>query len=95
MIHNERVGEAARDGIHASAHRFTHHEDVRANVFPVDGEHLAGTTKAGLDLVCDHQHVILLAEGLHALEVALMRNDYATLALNWFNHDSTSVGKFD
>jgi hypothetical protein len=47
----------------------------------------SSSSEASLDLVKDEQAIILLAQGLHLSQVALLRHDATGLSLDGFNHD--------
>ena len=58
-------------------------------------EHLACATEAGLNLICDQQHIKLGAQVAHALQVAVRRNDDASFTLDRLNADGANVWILD
>ena len=55
-------------------------------------EKLTSSAHACLNLVHNHEHVVLGAESSDLFEIAILRNDDATFALNRLKHDSNDVG---
>ena len=92
LIHDEAVSEAAAHWQHSTRHALAHHEDVGAHLLVLHCEHLPCASEAGLNLISDHEDVVLGAEGSHCLEVALLGDDHATFALDRLNADSADVG---
>ena len=76
------VGGDRGDGVDAAAERLAHDVDVGDDVLVVAREGLARAGQAGLDLVGDHQHVALGAEGAQVAQEALGRHDHTALALD-------------
>ncbi len=56
------------------------------------GEELAGASESGLDLVADQQGLVLTAQLVEALEIALGWNDDPALALDRLDEDPDHVG---
>eukprot|EP00515_Schizochytrium_aggregatum_P017286 CAMPEP_0202097642 /NCGR_PEP_ID=MMETSP0965-20130614/1310_1 /ASSEMBLY_ACC=CAM_ASM_000507 /TAXON_ID=4773 /ORGANISM="Schizochytrium aggregatum, Strain ATCC28209" /LENGTH=849 /DNA_ID=CAMNT_0048666027 /DNA_START=98 /DNA_END=2648 /DNA_ORIENTATION=+ len=90
--HDLVVAKHGGHGVHAATEGLAEDDDVRADVLVVHAEHAAGAAEASLDLVCDHEHVVLGAEVAHALEVALVRDEDAGLALDGLEHVRGDVG---
>ena len=57
--------------------RLREHEDVGLDAVELAGEHLAGAAEAADHLVGDEHHVMLAADGLNLLPIALGRHDDA------------------
>jgi hypothetical protein len=57
----------------------------------VESEQLAGAGQAGLNLVGDHQHAVLVARGADVGPEALRRDDHSGLALDRFHQHSGGV----
>jgi len=91
LQHDLVAGDDGRHRIHPPRQRLPHDDDIRLDVVPVRAQHLPRAADAGLDLVGDEQHVVLLAQPLRLAEVALRRDDDAGLALDGLDHERREV----
>ncbi len=57
----------------------------------ITGQHLAGTSEAGLDFVRDQEDILLATQLFSGFQISLWRNDYATFTLNRFDQESSRV----
>ena len=62
-------------------------QDVGLDAPVLDRPHLAGATRAGLDLVGDEQDAVAIADFAQALEEAVLRDDVAAFALDRLDDD--------
>ena len=75
------------DGVEATAEGLAQNVDVRDDALVVTGERAAGAGKSGLDLVGDHEDAGLVTDGPHVAEVALGRDEDASLPLHRLEQD--------
>ena len=76
------VGRDRRDRVETAAQRLAEHVDVGHHALVVAREGAAGPPQTRLDLVGDHEHVVLAADRPHVAQEALRRDDHAALALD-------------
>ena len=85
--HDVRVGDNGGDWVDATAERLAKRDNVGTNLFVLGRHHVASAAKAGLNLIGDHEHVVLGTQLAHALQVAVARQHNASLALNRLEHN--------
>ena len=90
--HDLVVGEDRGDGVDAAGEGLAEDEDVGLHGVVVARQHLPGPAEPGLDLVGNQEGVVSLEELLGSLEVAVVRDHDARLALDWLHHERDDVG---
>lgn len=86
-----RCCKTYRDWIHATRDGLSKGHKIRLDASPLVAEHFTSTTNSSLDLVTDKQHVMLLAQCRDLAQVVFVGYNYACLALDGFNNESSSL----
>jgi len=90
--HDILIGHHGTDRINASTQRLTERDDIRTNAVVLTTEHTTSTAEACLNLIADKEYVVLLAKGVHLLEVCVVWHHNTSLSLDWFEkHGSCFV----
>mmetsp|Transcript_12018 Transcript_12018/g.19560 ORF Transcript_12018/g.19560 Transcript_12018/m.19560 type:complete len:202 (+) Transcript_12018:141-746(+) len=92
IVHNLIVTENRRNRVRSSGERLSKNDNIWAHILVIDCKHLTGTAEPSLHLVSNHQDVVLGTEVSYALQVAIVRDEYASFSLNWFQHVACNVG---
>mmetsp|Transcript_68942 Transcript_68942/g.177673 ORF Transcript_68942/g.177673 Transcript_68942/m.177673 type:complete len:264 (+) Transcript_68942:584-1375(+) len=80
-----------RGWVDATCQGLAQDKDVGLGTIMVARENRASAAKAGLHLICDEKHIVLLAHLLHAAHVAVVGDDDARLTLDWLDHEGTGL----
>ena len=80
--HNLVIGQNCRYGKGAAGKGFADGDHIRADALVVAGEHFACAADAGLYLIGNKKDIVLVAEVIAGLEVAVRRDIYAGLSLD-------------
>lgn len=89
--HDLVVGEDSRDRVDTAGQGLAEKENIGLDIIVVDAEQLASAGKTGLDLVGDHEDVVLLAELRDLLEVSLIGNHDTGLTLDGLDQEGGNV----
>lgn len=90
-MHSFGYSATYRNRIHAAGDGLSKSHKIRLNVSPLVAEHFTSTANARLDLITDEQHVVLLAQSRNLAQVVIVRHNYACLALDGFDNESSSL----
>jgi hypothetical protein len=86
-IHEAFVREDSRNRHKPSGKRLADADNVRTgSLFMLITHHSASSAESSLDLVENHQHIILRAKVAYLLQVTLWRDNYTSLSLHGFHH---------
>ena len=85
------LAENSRDRVHATTDGLAKEDKVGLDATPLVAEHLTSAGNASLDLVTDHEDVVLVAELAHFSEVVLIRDNNTCFALDGLDQESSSV----
>ena len=88
--HDLGAGDGRADR-HAGADALGREQDVRLHVPVLDGPHLAGASRARLDLVGDEQDAVAVAQLAQVREEVVLGNDVAALALDGLDDDGREL----
>lgn len=89
--HDVVVGKDGRDGVNTTGQGLTEKENIGLDIVVVNAEQLACAGKTGLDLVGDHEDVVLLAELRDLLEVSLVGNHDTSFTLDGLDQEGGDV----
>lgn len=89
--HDVVVGEDSRDGVDTAGQGLAKKKNIGLDTIVVNAEQLASAGKTGLDLVGDHEDVVLLAELGDLLEVSLIGNHDTGLTLDGLDQEGSNV----
>lgn len=89
--HNLLLAENSRDWVHATTDGLAEKDKIGLNATPLVAQHLASTGNSSLNLVTDHEDVVLVTQLAYFSEVVLIRYDNTSLTLNWLDKESSSV----
>ena len=90
--HDVVVGQHGADRHHAATEGLAQNDDVGTHTLVVAGQHLAGAGNAALHLVGHEQNVVFLADVVALLEVALIGDIDARLALDGLQQETSHLG---
>ena len=80
--HDLVVGQDCRDGEHTAREGLADGDHVGTDALMVAGKHASGASDTGLDLVSDEQDLVLLAEVVTLLQIAVVGHVDSGLALD-------------
>ena len=80
--HDVVIGKASRDRQHTTTQSLAQDDDVGTDAVVLAAQHLACTGDTGLHLVGDEQHVVLVAQVVAFLQIAIIGHKHASLALD-------------
>jgi hypothetical protein len=86
--HDVLASQHTGDRVHTAGNGLSEQDQVGLDSAPLVAEQLAGACNAGLDLVADQQHIILVAECPGFLQVFRIWDDDAGLSLDGFDEES-------
>lgn len=89
--HDFLLAENSRDRVHATTDSLAEKDKVGLDTTPFVAQHLASASNSSLNLVTDHQDVVLVAQLTHFSEVVLIRHDDTCFTLNGLDQESGSV----
>lgn len=90
--HHIFAAQHAGHGVHATGDGLAQQHHVRLDAAPLVAEQLAGAGNTGLNLIADQQDVVLVAQGSGLLQVILVGDNNACLALNGLHQEGGEVG---
>lgn len=90
--HDLVVSKDSGHGDGTTTESLTEDDHIGADVLVVTGKHLTGTCKTSLDLIGDHENVVLLGNLTDSLEVSFIGHDDTSLALDVFEVVGSDVG---
>jgi len=89
--HNLLLAENSRDRVHATTDGLAEEDKVGLDATPLVAEHLTSTGNASLDLVTDHENVVLVTQLAYFSEIVLVGHNNTSFALDRLDQESSSV----
>lgn len=90
--HHILAAQHAGHGVHATGDGLAQQHHVRLDAAPLVAEQLASAGNTGLNLIADQQDVVLVAQGSGLLQVIVVGDNNACLALNGLHQEGGEVG---
>mmetsp|Transcript_13555 Transcript_13555/g.23228 ORF Transcript_13555/g.23228 Transcript_13555/m.23228 type:complete len:202 (-) Transcript_13555:419-1024(-) len=85
-------GKDATDWIDAARKSLSENKNVGLHSLPIAGEQSPSAADAGLNLVRDEKHVVLLAQAVGGGKISIIRNNNPCLSLDWLHEETRNFG---
>ena len=92
-VHDGAICEEGTHREDPATERLAQRDGVGSDARMLEGKHSARPSQSGLNLIQDHQHIVLGAECPHLREVALRRHNDAPLRLDWLKQHRGRIGR--